>query len=100
MKIRFNNGTEKQLVNTPVEQRLYKSGEPFGWMLTLSVSDISSEEIDTILSDSKNINKLTFISDENEERFVEVVGYEKATTLSIKHTELSDIADFQLTKGV
>ena len=100
MKIIFNNGTEKTLVNNPVEQKLYKSGNPTGWVITLSVSDLTAADADTILSDETNISKLVFVSGENGERRVEIEGYNKVTSLSIRHTQAGSIADFQLSKGV
>lgn len=100
MKLIFNNGTKKTLVNNPIEQKLYKSGEPTGWLFTLSISDVTSQEIDSILNDNANISKLVLVSGENEEKTTEIVGYEKVTSLSVRHTQTSAIADFQLTKGV
>lgn len=100
MKVTFNNGTTKTLVNTPVEQKLYKAGEPTGWIFTLSVADITAVEADTLLNDTTNISNLVIVSGENDERKTEINGYNRVTSLSVKHTQTGSIADFQLTKGV
>lgn len=98
MKLRFNDGTERTVTTNPVEQKLFRSGQPIGWILNVSVSELTSEESNDILK-AENIKSMILVSDDGAE-IAELSGYEKVSALTIRHTESQTIAEIQFSKGV
>jgi hypothetical protein len=98
MKLRFMDGTERTVSTNPIEQKLFRNGQPSGWILNVSVSELTSEESNNIL-EAKNIKTMILVSDDGAE-IAELSGYEKVSALTIRHTESQTIAEIQFSKGV
>ena len=98
MKLRFNDGTERTVTTNPIEQKLFRNGQPYGWLLSVSVADLIATEVENVLS-TENIQNMSLIADENN-KTVELLGYEKVSALTIRHTETQTIAEIQFAKGV
>lgn len=106
MKVKFNNG-EIFECNTPTETKLFRSGEPYGWLLRFSlIGDITSSQLDDLL-EMDNISMLVFtpsvilsegdtVIDKND---IALSGYEKVSSVVINYGDTSSTrADIQLTK--
>lgn len=98
MKLRFNDGTEKAITTNPIEQKLFKNGQPYGWLLSVSVAELTSKDVENVLT-TENIQSMSLIIDESK-KIVELLGYEKVSALTIRHTESQTIAEIQFSKGV
>lgn len=98
MKLRFNDGTERAITSNPIEQKLFRNGEANGWILNLSVSDLTAEESNDVLT-PENIGKMSLISDEGEVKSI-LTDYNRIAVLTIRHSETKTIAEIQFAKGV
>ncbi len=98
MKLRFNDGTERAIASNPVEQKLFRNGEPNGWILNLAISGLTAEESNDVLT-SENIGKMSLISDEGEVKSI-LADYSRIAVLTIRHSETKTIAEIQFAKGV
>ncbi len=97
MKLRFNDGTEKAIMTNPIEQKLFRNGEPTVWILNLAISGLTAEESNDVLKDD-NIGKMSLISEEGEV-IANLTGYSRIAVLTIRHTETQNIAEIQFSKG-
>lgn len=98
MKVKFNDGTVKKCSN-PIEQKIFKGGNPTGWLCSLNISEaMTSTEVDEVFTDD-NISELTFCNDDGSELFV-VSGYDKITSAVVRHAESNGAVEIQLTKGI
>lgn len=98
MKIRFKDGTEKNLTANPVEQKLFRNGTASGWVLNMALADVVGEETDSLLSD-ENISEFALLTEDDVER-VKIRGYQKVSAITIRHSDTQNIAEIQLSKGV
>ena len=98
MKLRFNDGTEKTVTTNPIEQKLFRNGQPYGWVLNVSVSGLTSADVENVLT-TENIQNMSLITDESK-KIVELLGYEKVSALTIRHSDTQTIAEIQFAKGV
>lgn len=98
MKLRFYDGTEKTVTTNPIEQKLFRNGESNGWILNLSVSGLTAEESNDVLT-SENIGKMSLISDEGEVKTI-LADYSRIAVLTIRHSDTQTIAEIQFAKGV
>ena len=100
MRVKFNNGTEKQIITNPVEQKLFRNGESIGWVLNMAISPIESKEADSLLT-TENIQNISLIIDDtNDTERIDILGYERVSALTIRHTDTKTVAEIQLSKGV
>lgn len=98
MRVKFANGTIKTCTS-PIEQRLYRGGEAAGWLCSFKLSDTTtSTELEAILVED-NLSNMTFLDDNNNTLFT-VIGYTKATSAIIRHSETVSTVELQLSKGV
>ena len=98
MKLRFNDGTEKAITSNPIEQKLFRSGVPHGWIMNLSLSGLTAEESNTVLT-PENIGKMSLISDEGEVKAI-LTDYSRIAVLTIRYSDTQTIAEIQFAKGV
>lgn len=98
MKLRFNDGTERAITSNPIEQKLFRNGEPNGWILNLAISGLTAEESNAVLT-PENIEKMSLISEEGE-IIANLTGYSRIAVLTIRHSETQTIAEIQFAKGV
>lgn len=87
MKVRFKDGTIKNC-SSPIEQKVFKSGEDAGWILTFAlIGDTTSAEVDGLIS-TDNISELTFISVYEEiETSFSLNGYERISSAIVRYSE-------------
>lgn len=98
MLVKFKDNTTK-LCQNPTEQKLFKNGEPIGWVCALVImDDMSSTEIDNLIT-PENFSELDFFTDDGTELF-QISGYEKITSLVVRHGQPTGTIEIQLTKGV
>lgn len=98
MKIRFNDGKEKQVITNPIEQKLFRSGAATGWILNASIASVTAEEADELLT-VDNIGNIMLLNDAGDE-MCKVLGYEKVSALTIRHNDVQSVAEIQFSKGV
>lgn len=104
MLARFKNG-QTIACASPTEQRLFKAGEPAGWMLVLVLLEtFTSAEVDALL-ESDNFSIVEFSETDSAEAFsaaFSVEGYDKVTSAIIRHAsgERAGRVEIQLIKGV
>ena len=98
MKIRFNDGKEKQVITNPVEQKLFRGGVATGWILNVSIASITAEEADGLLT-TDNISSITLLNDAGDE-MCKILGYEKISALTVRHNDTQSVAEIQFSKGV
>ncbi len=96
MKVKLKNETVLSC-NSPTEQKIFRSGDAAGWILSLGLlKSMTSDEADLLIT-SENFSKLLFLSDEDEELFG-IDGYEKVASVIIRHSDEAGSVDIQLTK--
>lgn len=79
------------------EQKLYRDGQPRGWLLTVTlVGDFTSSDIDNVLT-KDNIRNITVVTGEITR---EISGYTSVSSCIIRYNDDNNTAEIQLTKGI
>lgn len=97
MKVFFNGNKDMVFdCSDPIEQRIYKSGKPAGWLLIFNISNsnITSDNVMDVIGD--NEAKITFVKDE--ENTLTVSGYTTLLACTIRHRESGSVVEFQFKK--
>lgn len=90
MNVKFKDGAIKTCT-TPTEQKLFKSGEDAGWILSFAlIGDITSAEVDNLIS-KDNISELIFTSvhEEGETSF-SLNDYERTSSVIVRYSEIKE----------
>ena len=97
MTIQFKNGTTKKCTSL-AEQKLFRGGEPVGWLCSIVVSDAActSDELDELLTPD-NVSALTFFNTDAYKLF-EINGYSKVSSAVIRYSENNGAVEIQLQK--
>lgn len=96
MKLQLKNGATVGCSN-PIEQKIFKNGCAAGWICSLSITDrMTSVELDELCSED-NMAELNFLTDDGEV-FATLKDYSRLTSAIIRHSDLKDSIDIQLTK--
>ena len=97
MKVKFKNVETLFTCSEPVEQKLFKSGVPAGWLIVFSIyDDISSNDVDNELVSVDNISELKFINSDETEKTIS--GYQKIRACTIHHNDKMTVTEFQFTR--
>lgn len=96
MKVRFNESDKLYECTQPVEQKIFRAGEPVGWAVMFNVCGVEgSTGADELLTKS-GISKLTFCTEDKKE--FNILGYSAVTACTIRYNGDIAVAELQLTK--
>ena len=96
MQVKFKNSEVFFDCSEPIEQKLFKSGVPSGWMVMFHIKgELNSSELDEILT-SESISKMVFTA--SEEKTFELHGYSTVTACVIRYRMTETIVELQFTK--
>lgn len=103
MNVKFKDGTVKNC-SAPTEQKLLKSGESAGWILSFSLlCNMTSDEVDCLFSND-NFSSLTFMSENKTDvdSTILLSGYDKVSSVVIRHSDEQGATrvELHLTRGV
>lgn len=97
MKVRFKNSEVKFETNTPIEQKLFKNGVSYGWLLSLTFfGDCTSAQVDELLNED-SLSEITIYRDEVPETMV-LLGYNKLNSCIVKYGADKNTVEIQLSK--
>ena len=96
MKVRFKNTDTALTCTDPVEQKLFRSGVPYGWAIMFHIeADVTSSDVDKLIT-PENIEELEFT---NDEAVIGVVtGYSAIANCVIRHKADKTVVELQFTK--
>lgn len=98
MFIKLKGNDSKLTTTSLIEQKIFKQGEPAGWLLAISINgDFSATDIDGLLTE-ESIGEITLIGET--EKATVISGYNKITSCVVRYSENNTIAEIQLTKGL
>lgn len=98
MQVKFKN--DERLFNStePVEQKLFRAGEPVGWTVSFGIyGEMSSADVDLLLT-AENISQLTFTGTNQE--VIVIIGYENVSACTVRHRETETFTEIQLSRTI